>query len=137
MTPTHIILHHSLTSDGKVVNYNAIHRYHTEIKNWTDIGYHIIIENQRGMVNAILGRMLNEAGAHCIGMNWKSIGICMVGNFDETNPPWAILDKCRRVCRSLMQIYNIPKENVHGHREYATKSCPGTLFDLDAFKDDL
>jgi len=138
MTPTHIILHHSLTKDGQVVNFNAIHRYHTYTLGWADIGYHIIIENQRGMVNAILGRMLDEIGAHCLGMNTKSIGICMVGNFDVDPPPGEIWNKCLRVCRSFMKIYNIPKENVQGHREYASyKSCPGDLFDLDKFRRNL
>jgi N-acetylmuramoyl-L-alanine amidase len=138
MTPTHIILHHSLTKDGQVVNYNAIWRYHTYIKGWRDIGYQIIIENQRGRVNTLLGRMLNETGAHCIGLNQKSIGICMIGNFDIEPPSINVLSKCRRVCRSLMEIFNIPAERVQGHREYANyKSCPGSLFDLDIFRDNL
>ena len=138
MTPTHLMLHHSLTKDDKVVNINAIYRYHTQVLGWRDIGYHIIIENQRGMVNAILGRMLNEIGAHCRGMNTKSIGVCMVGNFDLAPPSTEMWNKCLRVCRSLMEIYNIPKENVQGHREYASyKSCPGNLFSLDQFRKDL
>ena len=137
MTPDHIILHHSLTKDGKEVNYNAIKRYHVETLGWRDIGYHVIIEDQRGEVNALFGRMLNESGAHTKqrGMNNRSIGICMVGNFDIAEPSPQIWNLALRLCRSFMDIYGIANEKVQGHREYASyKSCPGNLFDLGKFR---
>lgn len=140
MTPDHIILHHSFTKDGEEVNYNAIKRYHKEDLGWRDIGYHVIIEDQRGMVNALFGRMLNESGAHTKqrGMNYRSIGICMIGNFDKAAPRVEIWDLALRICRSFMEMYEITEERVQGHREYASyKSCPGNLFDLDRFRGQL
>lgn len=140
MKPRFIIMHHSLTNDGDVVNFNAIKRYHIETLGWRDIGYHVVIEKQGNEVNALFGRMLNESGAHCkqAGMNSMSIGICMVGNFDVQKPSNEMWAKATRLCRSFMDIYNIPSACVRGHNEYADyKSCPGKLFLMDEFRAQL
>jgi len=109
MIPDHVILHHSLTNDGKEVNYNAIKRYHVQTLGWRDIGYHVVIENQRGKVNALFGRMLTETGAHTKQrrMNNRSIGLCMVGNFDIAEPSPQVWNLALRLCRSFMEIYGI------------------------------
>ncbi len=84
--------------------------------------------------------MLNEKGAHCpeSGMNSKSIGICVVGNYDLEPPPGDRLALLRRLVLSLMDVFSIPVENVKGHRDYhSAKNCPGIKFDLDVFRKSL
>jgi len=34
-----------------------------------------------------------------------------------------------------MEIFNVPAENIKGHRDYAKKSCPGKKFDLALFRE--
>lgn len=135
MKPTHIIIHHSLTNDGQTVSWDAIRWYHTHTRGWNDIGYHAGIELVGGRYEILMGRMLNEVGAHCKegGMNRRSIGICMAGNFDVAQPPAAQLDLLVRLTKSYMDIFGIPKENVDRHSDYAPKSCPGKLFPWDNF----
>jgi len=128
MKPTHIIIHHSLTEDGKTVSWDQIRWYHTQTNGWNDIGYNAGIELIGTRYEILIGRMLTKPGAHTVGMNNSSIGICCVGNFDLAPPPPAQLDLLIRFTQSMMTIFNIPTGNVRRHADYAPKSCPGKLF---------
>lgn len=163
MKRTHIMIHHSLTKDSKTVSWDAIRCYHksyayqgniitpdeakklldngTSVKKpWSDIGYHFGVELVGDEYEIMIGRSLDNGGAHCYqaNMNQRSIGICVVGNFDSEEVPedqWWLTVK---LCRALQTVYDIPTENVIAHRDYAHyKSCPGKNFDMDKFRDDL
>jgi len=143
MTPEYIILHHSLTKDGQTVSWPAIRKYHVNQLGWRDVGYHFGIEFIGNMHEAerqyeiLMGRMLNDTGAHCKGMNSKSIGICFLGNYDVEEPPYNQWWKGVKLVRSLMEVFRIPAELVKGHCDFSPKSCPGKLFDMDKFRKDL
>ena len=133
MKPTKIILHHSLTEDSKTVSWQAIRRYHKKL-GWNDIGYHFGIEAVNLQYEIMVGRMQNARGAHTKGHN-DSIGICFVGNFDNHPPDENQYELGVRLVKSLMIVHGISKDNVFGHREFASyKSCPGKLFDMEYFK---
>jgi N-acetylmuramoyl-L-alanine amidase len=134
MTPKRIIVHHSLTEDGETVSWGAIYDYHVHQLGWKDIGYHYGIELIRDRLHILKGRMDNEQGAHCQGHNRDSLGICIVGNFDAIPPMENRYKLAARLIRSLMDIYRIPISKVHGHRDFADKSCPGRLFDMYRLK---
>jgi len=139
MTPSHIILHHSLTKDSETVSWGAIRRYHTEELLWRDIGYHFGIEAVGNDYQILMGRMMNEPGAHCKekGMNRLSLGICFVGNYDDEEPSNDMWLTGIKLVRSLIDIFHMPKENIHGHYEFAPyKSCPGVRFDVEKFKEE-
>ena len=161
MKPENIIIHHSLTKDSGTVSWGPIRKYHmsyvyngniiteqqaqelinlghTVKKPWKAIGYNFGIELIDDTYEILLGRMANESGAHTIGRNHDSIGICCVGNYDLIPPPEPLLLSLRTLCRFLMVQYGIPVENVYGHRTFASyKSCPGNLFDVEKFKQRL
>jgi len=135
-----IILHHSLTKDSQTVSWGAIRRFHTVDLGWRDIGYHLGVELARDQHEIFMGRMLNDSGAHCPqgGMNQKGIGICFVGNFDTYPPPAQMWDMGITLVRSLMDIFNIPADQVFGHRDFnSKKTCPGKMFDVDKFRTEL
>lgn len=145
---THIVIHHSLTSDGDTVSWDAIKKYHMEENGWRDIGYHFGVERVGSGYSVLLGRMPDEDGAHCkeAKMNSRGIGVCLVGNFDIAAPPAGQWEKALKLCYWLVRAYSIPYQHVIGHREGqamggllpgARKSCPGTKFDMDRFRGDL
>lgn len=133
----YIIIHHSQTADGKTLSWDDIRVYHKFVQRWRDIGYQFGIELIENDYEYLVGRMLLEEGAHCAtdGMNTKSIGICVVGNFDLEPPRLIQLNMLTRLVRSLQLLFNIPYSNVLGHREVTDyKTCPGKLFDMNAFR---
>lgn len=144
--PEYIVIHHSETRDGGTKDWDAIRRYHKDVKGWRDIGYHYGIEQVGEELTIQYGRTPETVGAHCNegGMNTKSLGICVVGNFDNKPPTEAILEVLRVLVKSIQDEHNIPANRVLGHKEaqvamggVATKTCPGKMLDMDAFRASL
>lgn len=137
MNPNKIILHHSLTKDNETVNWQAIRKYHKGL-GWNDIGYHFGIELIGDKYEILLGRLMTEVGAHTKGQNKSSIGICLVGNFDEKPPPREQWDLAVKLVVSLCGILYITGKSVYGHREFASyKSCPGRAFSIERFRNEV
>lgn len=139
--PSWIILHHSSTPDGVTRNWDAIRKFHMEERHWNDIGYNLGIENVNGKITLLEGRKIGEVGAHALGFNANSVGICLVGNYDIDPPSEDRLLCLSSVCRDIQREFGVRRDQVIGHRETfvklgtaVQKSCPGAMFDLDAFR---
>jgi len=135
--PEVIILHHSATKDGVAKDYDAIKRYHKDTLNWRDIGYHWIIENVNGNAEVIKGRDESLSGAHTKqnGMNNKSIGICIVGNYDKENLPSSLYLKLIELIKNIRSRYgDLP---LAKHSDYANKTCPGLNFPFEQLLKDV
>ena len=92
----------------------------------------------------MIGRSLKETGAHA-GVrgkpnifNQEGIGICVIGNFDKEAPPEGAIKELVNLCGLLMDLFDIPKSQIIGHRDVYTyfglpqyKSCPGNKFDIE------
>ena len=142
MKPTHMIIHHSLTEDSATVSWTAIRAWHTGFHpqsphRWHDIGYHYGIELVGDCYEVLVGRPEDAVGAHCIGMNGNSLGVCFVGNYDLAPPPDAMLARAVSVLAPVIRRNGIPFENVRPHSAYAAKSCPGSLFPMKRFVEAL
>jgi N-acetylmuramoyl-L-alanine amidase len=132
-----LIIHHSLTKDQTVADWPAIRRYHVKTKGWKDIGYHWGIENVSGSIVIQRGRPENMAGAHTkqTGMNRKSLGICVIGNYDLGPPSEAVLDRLADLCALKCKEYHLRPEDIEPHHKYASyKTCPGTKFPMDKLR---
>lgn len=133
-------------SDSKWGDVETIRSWHAA-RGFSDVGYHYVITNAHphgtkkldpasdGRIHK--GRAEDIAGAHAVGFNHKSLGICLVGRgeVDFTQPQMSSLF---RLCRELMLRYDIPPERVLGHRETypagtpPAKSCPN--MDMNAVR---
>jgi len=74
----YLIVHHTATARD-TTTFDAVKKYHIS-KGWGDIGYHYFITAD-GKIWP--GRAENIVGAHASSsdMNFKSLGICLTGNF--------------------------------------------------------
>lgn len=133
--PKYIILHHSACPDGPGEDFEAIRRYHINVNGWNDIGYHRVIERVGGEIVVNQGRAYSVAGAHCPGMNSRSLGICVVGNFETGQMDEAMKFAVIREVRDQMVRFDIPVENVLMHRTAAQPghgtACPGKHFPFE------
>ena len=127
-----IILHCSATPASRDIGAKEIRDWHVKGNGWQDIGYHFVIRRSGDIES---GRPMDQAGAHCIGHNATSVGICLVGGVKEDgktpedNFTDAQFDMLAELIRALRVIR--PKTKIYGHNEFANKACP--VFDVDEF----
>jgi N-acetylmuramoyl-L-alanine amidase len=119
-----LILHCSATPRGRDVKTDTIRDWHLA-KGWADIGYHYVIELD-GSVN--MGRDVSLIGAHTLGENKGSIGICYVGgmNLSMTKPEDTRTDEQKEALRCLITDLKGRFKNlkVYGHYNFSAKACP-------------
>lgn len=140
---THIILHHSGTNATNGINdpdgqqiYEAICRNHHEravkegwitvIPNYK-VDYHFLIGPTGKVFN---GQPIEMVGYHCgnKAMNLKSIGICLLGDFEKTIPPKTQVDALINLLVVLIKKFGIIIENVKRHKDIVNTDCPGKYF---------
>lgn len=137
ITPTAVILHCSATPDYKADDKLFDHFGAADIDLWhkkrgfDKIGYHIVVRRS-GVYE--FGRALLppkvEKGAHCKEANSYAIGICYVGT---KIPTTAQIRTLKTLYKIILERYNIPITEWHGHRELGKTECPG--FEMSTIKD--
>lgn len=96
-----IVVHCSATPNGRRVLIDEMDRWHVQRgfrrspefrdrhnPDLSALGYHFVIYVQG---QALTGRALDEYGAHVVGSNKRSIGICLVGTDRYTPNQWSAL----------------------------------------------
>ena len=124
-----IILHCSATVEGKDYSVKEIRKWHMrEPRNWSDIGYHYVIrKDENGTIER--GRPVERQGAHTLGENSTSVGICYIGGVDKDIKAKDTMTLCQeesfiKLVESLRLIFgeNLP---VYGHNDFTDKKeCP-------------
>jgi hypothetical protein len=107
-----VVIHHSGSWKDTV---ESMRRYHLS-KGWNGIGYHVVITADGKTVYT--ERYLEKRrGAHCKDHN-DTMGICVVGNFNERSPTQEQL-------RQLKIVLSGVSGNIYTHRELGNTLCPG------------
>lgn len=124
MEINHIIIHCAATPEGMAVTAEEIKQWHLA-KGWSDIGYHYVLELEG---EPIPGRPEATPGAHTIGRNHDSIGICYVGGMTaDMSAPKDTRTQSQRVrMRSLLidLLRKYPEAKISGHNQHSSKACP-------------
>ena len=136
---TYIIIHHSATDTGDAYYLNILHRR----RGWDGIGYDFVIDNgtkgkQDGAIEVSPRWINQEIGAHCHAsdMNYRGIGICLVGNFSKEQVSQKQMASLVYLTNVLRQYYGIPMDHILGHGRVpgARTECPGKYFPLQEFR---
>ena len=118
-----IIIHCTATQDGKDYTIKDITAWHKD-RGFSEIGYHYVIYRD-GSVHE--GRNISKPGAHCLGQNTNSIGICYVGGVGKSLRPADTRTMAQKIAlRDLVEHFRkeYPEATIHGHNEFANKDCP-------------
>lgn len=136
---THIVIHHSGTRQG---NLRDMDRYHREERRMVNgLGYHFVIGNGNGMPDGEIAmsrrwqRQLDGGHLASSAQNAYSIGICLVGNFEQTRPTAQQMASLRALVRYLQTRCGIPRDKVMTHTMINVRPtrCPGRHFPTESF----
>lgn len=126
-----IVVHHNGVPGRDISNIRRTHK----AKGWSDVGYHYVI-TETGVTQR--GRPESKSGAHAQGLNTNSIGVCLIGNGNQTTFEPDQLDALYYKILELHEAY--PDARIIGHREvnqyvakkyHTRKTCPGKYLDMD------
>jgi hypothetical protein len=125
-----IVVHVTDSDDSLDIGVREIRKWHTDAppkgNGWSDIGYHYVIR-RNGVVER--GRSDDQMGAHVMGHNQDSIGICWVGRNQISEKQ---VESLKAILRGLCHQYGLDvTEDVYGHYELdSRKTCPNLDMDL-------
>ena len=144
--PTHLIVHHSFSPGNDITDWVAavrgIWNYHVNSNGWSDIGYNWLID-PKGVIyqgRAWVDTNDNTQGAHFCGYNGRTMGVCMLGDFNSITPTDAALRSLVRLLAyraftnginprgvSFHQGSSRNLNNISGHRDGCSTDCPGNI----------
>lgn len=117
-----VVIHHSATYEVDDVNtMRFVQLLHMDDRGWADIGYHFCV----GKTGTIFeGRLLRVRGTHTAGYNTGSVGVCLLGNFDEEEPTQDQLSAAHALVNWL--ALRLRLTHLAGHRDFNDLTvCPG------------
>lgn len=142
---------HTAAADIRNLDAKKIDEWHRN-KGWSGIGYHYVICDDRHDSKADgeieKGRAESKNGAHVYGANSISLGICCVGHGNKRDFTPKQKKSLVKLLVKLADKYDVPTQNILGHREVnqlvaqgvlgdhakTNKACPGTKVDTDEIR---
>lgn len=154
-----VVIHHTaqslrdLNDDGRVnatdyrLAVQAIYTYHTVSNGWGDIGYHYLVDPDGNVYEGRAGGQ-SVIGAHVLCQNSNTIGIAVMGNFEEERLSRPAFEGLVNITQYVTEQYGInplgessfrgtvmPHIVTHSEVGAVTKSfigrgatqCPGTF----------
>lgn len=127
-----IVFHHSESGDVRLA---VVESWHI-MRGFSTVGYHAIIHSD-GLIEH--GRDRSLVGAHALGRNGDSLGVCLMGHFGEYEPTPAQLTAAQQLYHAYSRMYgkNL-KVEFHRSKLLPFKNgklspCPGRKLDRKDF----
>ncbi|CAB3246191.1 unnamed protein product [Arctia plantaginis] len=88
-----------------------------------DIGYNFCVGSEGGVFE---GRGWDHIGAHSGRADNHSIGICMIGDWENTKPPEIQMDALKALLRTGVLTGKVKRDyKLIGHKQTRKTNCPG------------
>ena len=135
-----LVVHHTaqkVSGDNRspVERMRALYEYHANSRGWGDIGYHYIIDELGGIYEGRSGGK-NVVGGHVYCGNVGTVGVALMGNFEEEEPTLQQIQALQWLLNHLSDTYNMNLRRTvsyHGknmkailrHKDLISTECPG------------
>ena len=154
-----LIVHHTAGRNNDPnprATMRAIYWYHVRDRGWCDVGYNFVIGSNGTIFEGRWARDYRPweihdsenqdgrgvVGAHAAGFNSGSIGVSLMGNFENARPPDVMRDALVRLLAWEVDRHDLPADKSHvyrnpetgvtrrlpfiaGHRDVGQTACPG------------
>jgi len=132
----HIIIHHSADSNNSIRGMEHYHRRVRRMEN--GLAYHFVIGNGVKTTDGKIyvgdrwKRQIRGGHLASSALNEVAIGICLVGNFEKTQPTAKQRTSLKALVSLLRKRTGVPYSQVRTHRHINPKPtiCPGRRFNL-------
>jgi hypothetical protein len=134
-----VVHHTALAATGEtrsgLERMRALYQYHAQNRAWGDVGYHYVIDDDGQIYEGHAGGQY-VIGGHAYCNNVGTIGIALMGNFDEEQPTQPQAMALQWLLRSLADQYQVDlardtvfhgkrTSRIVGHRDLLSTDCPG------------
>lgn len=135
-----LVVHHTalkVTGDERspIERVRALYAYHAMNRGWGDIGYNFLVDEEGQIYE---GRKGGDyvAGGHAYCHNIGSIGVALLGNFNDEQPTLAQIQGLQKLLSYLAKKYNIDLSSnvefrgkilppITRHSDLVPTDCPG------------
>ena len=115
-----ITIHH--TAGDVDDDVDAIAKFHVKKRGWPGIAYHVAVD-QDGKV--FLLNPLEKRTYHDSGENTNSIGIVLIGNFEEIAPSKEMIKTVTHLIDLFCMHPDLNIGEIRGHKDTSPTLCPG------------
>jgi len=149
------IVHHTAGKNGYSRSeapaiVRGIQLFHVQGNGWNDIGYNFLVDRFGTIYEGRFGGVDRDVvGAHALGFNTGSVGIALLGNYEDATPSSAALDAIARLVAWRLDLAHVDPtafltvisggseryasgipvllSSVSGHRDTGFTACPGDV----------
>ncbi len=135
-----VIIHHTASTkdlDDPEKLMRSIYAYHALTRGWGDIGYNYLIDSDGKIYEGRYGGD-GAVGGHTAGYNTASVGIALLGNFEENLISAEMMKSLMGLVYDTAVKYDIDPDgssefrgemmpNILGHRDLGATLCPGAI----------
>jgi len=135
------VVHHTavkVTGDSRsgIERMRALYQYHAVNRGWGDIGYHYLIDEDGQIYEGKAGGKY-VVGGHAYCNNVNTIGVSLLGNFEEEKPTQDQMKALQWLLNDLSDMYDVDlgdnatyhgetfSSPILGHGDLLSTSCPG------------
>jgi hypothetical protein len=147
------IVHHTAGRNGytraeAAAMVKGIQLFHVQGNGWNDIGYNFLVDRFGTIYEGRFGGVdRNVVGAHALGFNTGSVGIALLGTYENSSPSPAAQDAISRLIAWRLDLAHVDPTSfltfvsggsdryptgipvllsaISGHRDTGYTACPG------------
>ena len=128
----------------------GFYAYHVKSQGWSDLGYNVVVDRFGGIWEGRSGGVTRAVvGAHAGGFNTGTVGISMIGTYENVQPSAPMLESVAQLVAWRLSLAGIDPRGsvtitsggstrfasgtrvtlptVFGHRQVSSTACPGVL----------